>query len=212
MTKGRIIGGFILAAWVAVHGIFITGYMSKWEKIFSARRWEYFSTGSFQELTAAGFPDFAMKYPRGWMMREGMTEHPREDMEIYFYASPYEEIFTRFTALGKYPYGNPSLQDVNKEALGNLQKQFPHFAAAGEPAFYENTKKQSAILMTEFQCEISRWVAKPVKLHGLLVSYDGLSYGAYSSKRPAYFVAVSREKYFSRAKKIFLDMISSITQ
>lgn len=212
MTKGRIIGIIILAAWLSVHGYFIWGCLSKWEKTLTPNKWKYFSTGAYQEFSGAGFPDASIKYPKEWMMREGATKNPKEDIELYFYVSPYEQIFSRMTALGKYPYGNPSLQDVHNEALKNLRKKFSHFSAGSEPSFYENKEKQSVILMTEFQGEVSRLLTKPVKIYGIVVSYDGLSYGAYENKRPAYFVAISREKYYSRIKKIFLEMVGSIGQ
>lgn len=216
MTKGRILGVFILASWLGVHGYFMAGYLSKWEKLMKPGRWEYFSSGKLTGWAASGFPDFSMKSPKGWLTREGLAENSRDDAVIYFSVSPYEQIFSDVSALNKYPYGDPSLQDVHKEALSFLRKKFLRFTPAAEPAYYQNEAKKTAILMTEFQAQIPRLISSPVKIYGVAVSYDGLSYGASSygtaSRRPAYFVVLSREKYFKNMKRIFLEMVGSVEQ
>lgn len=217
MTKGKIIGAALLAAWLSIHGFFMWGYMARWEKLLAPLSWENFSSTRISGWGAAGFPVLSLRYPEGWLSRPGLSENSREDIRMIFYASPYEQIFSEVSSQAKYTMGTPSLNDIYEEAVSDLRKKYARFKLTGEPSSLENKQKNVTVRMHEFQADVS-YLLSSVKLRGVLVSYDGLNYAGYSYygssavRRPVYFAATAREKYFENVKSVFLQMLGSVTQ
>lgn len=217
MTRGKITGAALLAAWLSVHGFFMFGYMSRWEALLKPSQWDNFSTTRVTGWGAAGLPVMSVRYPEGWMFRPGASENSREDMRVYFFSSPYEQVFAEVSSQAKYSMGTPSLHDVYEEAVADLRKKYAHFTLTGEPSLMENKAKGTFVKMNEFRADVS-YLLSSVKLRGVVASYDGLNYagtsyyGATAVRRPVYFVATAREKYFENVKSVFLQMLGSVTQ